>query len=69
MDKATFKTVYTAINGIESERDEYGNTIENSKRARRWAYIDSLDLEPWQKDALNRCFYAASTLKDAPWNK
>lgn len=69
MDKATFKTAYSAINAFESEIDENGKTVENSKRAKRWEYIDGLDLEPWQKDALHRCFYAESTLKDAPWNK
>ncbi|MBR2311327.1 MAG: hypothetical protein IKA47_12490 [Oscillospiraceae bacterium] len=65
--------VYTryveATADLESDKDEDGKTIANSKRDKVWAEIHKLPISKKQKDALHYAAgYKESSLEDAPWH-
>ena len=54
---------------LESDKDEDGKTIANSKRNKVWAEIHKLPISKRQKDALHYAAgYKESSLEDAPWH-
>ena len=54
----------------ESDKDQNGNSISGSKKAKVLKVIDSLPITDVQKDALYyACNYPASELHNAPWHK
>lgn len=68
MSKRDYYSATKEINQFETLYDKNGEKIPNSKRAQIWEYIDSLSIPNTAKDALHLCYYAKSSLKDAPWN-
>jgi hypothetical protein len=58
----------TKTKGIEGDKDNNGNTISGSKKAKIMAVINSLPISNAQKDALYFAEgWSASTLWEAPW--
>lgn len=68
MSKRDYYSATKEINQFKTLYDENGEKIDNSKRMQIWEYIDGLNVSNSAKDALHLCYYAKSTLKDAPWN-
>lgn len=59
----------TKIKGIEGDKDNNGNTISGSKKAKIMAVINSLPISNAQKDALYFAEgWTASKLWEAPWH-
>lgn len=55
--------------GISADKDENGDSISGSKKAKVVAAINAMDVSAQEKDALYYAAgYAASTLKDTPWH-
>ncbi len=69
---ATYYSFWSATKEgvIKSDRDANGKEIKGKKRKDKVvAYINGLNLEATQKDALFLVYFAESGLKKAPWNK
>lgn len=75
----TKEQYYNYIDGhgkstFSADYDSNGRVITNSKRAKAWAYIDSLPITAAQKDALAMCYFddvgtkSWAKLEEAPWN-
>ena len=66
---ATFFDVYTFNTNSAADRDENGNAISGSKKAKVLEYIDQQAITSDQKDVIYRAFgWAESELKNAPWH-
>ena len=69
LDPEDFILFHTAILGIESDKDENGETISKSKKKKVLKFIDKMDVSNSVKDDY---YYAAgyeeSTIRDAPWH-
>lgn len=70
IDALTYLTMYSDMGGIESDKDENGETIPNSKKDKIVRYINSQNLTPAQKDWLYLVDrgYSEKTLGDTPWH-
>ena len=51
-----------------ADKDKNGNSISGSKKKKVWAYINTLDVSPAQKDQLSILCTYDSGLEEAPWN-
>lgn len=70
MSKNTYYEVWKAMNQFISDVDENGDTIQNSKKNKILAFINSLPISTEQKDALYRARdYSERALKYAPWHQ
>lgn len=70
IDALTYLTMYSDMGGIESDKDENGETIPNSKKDKIVRYINSQNLTSAQKDWLYLVDrgYSEKTLEDTPWH-
>lgn len=70
IDALTYLMMYSDMGGIESDKDENGETIPNSKKDKIVRYINSQNLTPAQKDWLYLVDrgYSEKTLSDTPWH-
>ena len=69
IEVATYLDYKDEASKCKGEKDEYGNTIRNTKKAQILLVIDALPITNEQKDALYFANgWAQSTLKDAPWH-
>ena len=70
MSKNTYYEAWKAMNQFKSDVDENGDTIQNSKKNKILAFINSLPISTAQKDALYRARdYSERALKYAPWHQ
>ena len=63
--------LYEAIgemNTFKADKDENGNSISGSKKAKVIAFIDALNLTPAEKDILFNEFTTYTGLEDTPWH-
>ena len=51
-----------------ADKDKNGNSVSGSKKKKVWAYINTLDVSPAQKDQLSILCTYDSDLDEAPWN-
>lgn len=51
-----------------ADKDKNGNSVSGSKKKKVWAYIDTLDISPAQKDQLSILCTYDTKLDEAPWN-
>ena len=68
IEKETWHAVWKAENALQSDKDENGKTVTDSKLKKVAAYIDGLNLTAAQKDALFLQFYKESKLWKTPWH-
>lgn len=68
MSKERFYSAWLELNPMETVKDENGEVVGPSLQEMRWNYINSLNISSEQKDALHLAFYAAKTLRKAPWH-
>ena len=70
MSKNTYYEAWKAMNQFETEKDENGDPIRNSRKDKVLAYIAGLPISTKQKDALYRVNgWSESNLKNAPWHQ
>ena len=68
MSKERFYSAWLELNPMETVKDENGEVVGPSLQEMRWNYINSLNISTEQKDALHLAFYAAKSLRKAPWH-
>lgn len=70
MSKNTYYEAWKAMNQFETDKDENGDPIKNSKKDKVLAYIAGLPISTEQKDALYRVNgWSERNLKNAPWHQ
>ena len=70
MSKNTYYEAWKAMNQFETDKDENGDSIKNSKKDKVLAYIAGLPISTEQKDALYRVNgWSERDLKNAPWHQ
>jgi hypothetical protein len=52
VDKHTFLTAYQFCYAVRADKDENGKSISGSALKKKLAYINGLDLQPYQKTAV-----------------
>ena len=67
IDAVTFLLFAEAASNFDA-KDETGQSVNGLKKERVINYINSLDLEPSQKDYLYLTLYKESGLPETPWN-
>ena len=71
ISKETWYYAWKAMNGMESNKDANGKTVQGSLKNKKISYIDSLNLTPAQKDLLYLTQYPTGEkdLNKTPWHK
>ena len=71
ISKETWYYAWKAMNGMESNKDANGKTVQGSLKNKKISYIDSLNLTPAQKDLLYLTQYpkGEKDLNKTPWHK